>query len=106
LLAVFSIPSANAINITYEAKDLGAGLWRFDCYVSDFDFDADYGIQIFYAYGLYEKITPVSSPGDWDVVAFDPDLIFGTPDNGAYDALALIDGASLSESFSVQFDWL
>jgi hypothetical protein len=106
LLVLFSIPSANAISINYKANDLGSELWQFDYYVSDFDFDADYGFQVFYEYGLYESITPVSSPSDWDVLAYDPDSIFGAPVNGAYDALALVDGASLSESFSVQFRWL
>ena len=106
LLAVFPITSANALNISYDASDLGAGLWQFDYYVSGFDFDTDYGLQIFYEYGLYENITPVSASSDWDAIAWDPDLVFGFPDDGIYDALALVDNASLSEPFSVQFNWL
>ncbi|GAB6906038.1 conserved exported hypothetical protein [Desulfosarcina cetonica] len=105
-LIIFQVSSAKAIIITYNATDLGSGLWQYDYYVSDYDFNADYGFQIFFEYGLYENITPVSSPSDWDVIAYDPDVIFGSPDDGAYDALALVDGASLAESFSVQFNWL
>lgn len=106
MLSIFPLSSASAINITYQANDLGSGLWQFDYYVSDFDFDMDYGFQIFYEYGFYENITPISASSDWDPITWDPDLIFGVPDDGVYDALALVDDASLSEPFSVQFNWL
>ena len=106
MLSILPLSSANAITIPYNANDLGAGLWQFDYYVSDFNFDTGYGFQIFYDYGLYENITPVSASSDWDAIAWDPDLVFGFPDDGTYDALALVDNASLSEAFSVQFNWL
>ena len=106
MLAVLPLSSASAINISYNANDLGSGLWQFDYYVSGYNFDTDYGFQIIYDYGLYENITPISSSSDWDVLAWDPDLIFGVPDDGVYDALALVDNASLSSPFSVQFNWL
>lgn len=41
---------------------------------------------------------------DWDILVWQPDSFI--PDDGAYDALALVDGASLADSFALNFTWL
>jgi len=110
-VAIFSIGSAHATAISFVATDLadttvGEDLWEYTYTVSEYTFDTDYGFQIFFDYGLYEDVTPVSASGDWDVMAWDPDIIMGTPDDGVYDALAFVDNASLTEPFTVQFTWL
>ena len=47
---------------------------------------------------------PAAPNADWDVITWDPDL--GIPDDGAYDALAWVNGASLADPFTVSFVWL
>ena len=41
---------------------------------------------------------------DWDVIAIEPDL--NLPDDGFYDALAIVENASLADPFSITFTWL
>ncbi len=92
-----------ATSILYEATSLGGTSWELSYWVSDFTFAVDYGFTLFFDYGLYENITPVSASADWDVLVWEPDVWLGP---GAYDALALVDDASLSEPFVVSFNWL
>ena len=111
LAVLFFCGVSFATTITYVANDLadtttGEDLWQVDYSVSNYDFDTNSGFQIFFEYGLYEKITPFSASSDWDPIAWDPELVFGFPDDGVYDALALVDDASLADVFSVQFIWL
>ena len=41
---------------------------------------------------------------DWDILVLQPDTFL--PDNGVYDALALINNPSLLDTFSLSFVWL
>ena len=84
-------------------------LWQYTYAVSDFVFDTDYGFTIFFDYQLYTNLEdpPPSVNSEWDTIVWQPDLsIPGGGDDGAYDALALADGASLADSFTVSFVWL
>lgn len=110
-VAIFLIGSAHAITISFVATDLadttvGEDLWEYAYTVSENIFDTDYGFTIFFDYNLYGAIdpSPVSPNTDWNVLTWDPDT--SLPDDGAFDALALTDGASLADSFSVSFVWL
>jgi hypothetical protein len=86
-----------------SVDDLGGGIWQYSYWVSDYTFNSDYGFTVYFDYGLYENITPVSDSFDWDEISWEPDPMLGA---GAYDALALIDSASLADPFTVSFNWL
>ena len=109
LLIPVAISSATIIS--YEATDLadiapGEDLWQYSYTVSDFVFDTDYGFTLFFDYQLYANLEdpPPSVNSDWDSIVLQPDS--GIPDDGTYDALASVDGASLADSFTVSFVWL
>lgn len=62
---------------------------------------------IWFDLGLYDNLSVVSTPPDWDPLVIQPDPFI--PDDGFYDALALISGISSSASldgFTLAFDWL
>lgn len=111
ILILIPIGSAHAINILYQATDVadvtaGEDLWQYTYTVSDHTFAVDTGFTIYFDYTLYGAIDPSPSPPNagWDVLTWDPDG--GIPDDGAYDAYALTDNASLADSFTVNFVWL
>jgi len=102
---------AQAITIFYQATDLadavpGEDLWQYSYTVTDFVFPMNWGFSIFFALGLYEDLEdpPPVVNADWDVLSIQPDP--NLPDDGFYDALALVDNASLADTFLVSFTWL
>ena len=102
-----SLPQARAVSIVYETFDKGEGVWEYSYNVSDYTFDDGYGFIIYFDYGLYENITPTGMwNNDWDISAFEPTILLGIEDSGVYDALSLVDSASLTDPFTVQFNWL
>jgi len=111
--AILTLPvgNAHATSIIYEAVDLanttpGEDLWQYNYSVSDYTFNADYGFTIYFDYNLYGDLedSPTSPNSDWDVLTWDPDTVL--PDDGVYDALASVNGASLADLFKVDFIWL
>ena len=64
--------------------------------------------SIFFSYGVFTDLTPVSTPADWDPLTVDPATILGAPVDGFYDALTwtapIGPGATLG-GFSVEFYW-
>lgn len=111
ILLFLSIGAANAGTILYEATDLvdttpGVDLWMYSYVLSGFTFFENYGFQIFFDYMHYSNLEDPPSPVnlDWDPIVFQPDL--GLPDDGIYDALALVDNPSLADPFTVSFVWL
>lgn len=114
-LGLLQPSTAAATVIRFQATDLvdvvaGQDLWIYEYFVSDRVFSVDQGFVILFAPLLYANLrNQVPAPGpavgvDWDVIVFQPDSTL--PANGAYDALALVNGASLSQPFSVDFTWL
>ncbi len=62
---------------------------------------------IWFDLGLYENISIVSTPSNWDPLVVQPDP--SIPDDGFYDVLALGSGISSGSSlggFTIMFDWL
>lgn len=111
LVLFLSFGSAHAIIVTYEATDIadttaGEDLWQYAYTVSDHTFAADTGFTIYFDDALYGAIdpSPLSPNSDWNVLTWDPDA--NIPDDGAYDAYALFDNATLADSFTVSFVWL
>ena len=102
---------ANATAINYTATNLidvnpGEDLWQYSYSVSDNTFAADTGFTVYFNFGLYDFVDPLPTApnADWDVLTWDPDS--SLPDDGAYDAYALVDNASLTDMFTVSFVWL
>ena len=113
MLLVFQFlgTSALATTILSAVADLpdeiaGDDLWQARYRVSGFDFDVDHGFTIEFDRSLYSQLELPAAPlsPDWDILVLQPDL--GLPDDGIYDALALVDGASLGITFVVDFVWL
>jgi hypothetical protein len=102
---------ANATAISFTATDLadvtvGEDLWEYSYTVTENTFAADTGFTIYFDLGLYDLLAPSPSApnADWDVVTWDPDP--SLPDDGAYDAYALVNNAFLSDMFTISFVWL
>ncbi|HLJ17643.1 MAG TPA: PEP-CTERM sorting domain-containing protein [Bryobacteraceae bacterium] len=107
LLSIFT-SQALPTTIEYEALNVtpGQDLWQYNYFVSGTTFAVNEDFTIFFDYHNFSNLQnpqpTVSS--DWNVIDLQPDL--NLPDNGAYDALALVDNPSLTTTFQVQFDWL
>ncbi len=111
LCSILGSTASHATTISFEAMDLadpvpGEDLWEYSYEVGDFTFDTDYGFTILFDFTSYTLIEdpPPAVNGDWDVISIQPDLLL--PDAGAYDALALVNAASLADPFAVTFVWL
>lgn len=108
--------TAQAAIITYAVQDFAAtaldgvsgDVWQYTYYVSGLDADADVGFTIYFDAALCSHVQTMddvlTENGQWSQLTWDPDPAL--PDDGAYDALSLADGASLSDPFSVSFIWL
>ena len=111
VLLLLPVGKSYAIQILYEVANLadttpGEDLWQYSYTVSDYSFDMDYGFTIHFDYSLYSNLEdpPLYVNDEWDPIVWQPDTAI--PDDGAYDALALEDGASLADPFIVSFVWL
>lgn len=112
LLLVLAVGNRSfATTITYHAIDLpdqvaGEDRWRYNYAVTGRMFDADQGFSIYFDISLYRDLDISAHPAndDWDVLAFQPDE--NLPADGLYDALALVNGASLLNWFTVDFVFL
>lgn len=115
ILGVFTLINIQAgksyaIQINYEAEDLadqGTGdLWQYTYIVSDHTFFEYEGFTIYFDLWDFDLLDPfpVAPNVDWDVLTWDPDPAL--PDDGAFDAMSLIDSPSLTDPFTVSFVWL
>lgn len=110
-ISIISMKITFAISIVYKAVDLtdvnpNEDLWQYTYWVKDYTFDTGYGFTIYFDYQLYSNLEdpPPAVNSDWDPIVWQPDL--SLPDDGAYDALALVDNASLTDPFVISFVWL
>lgn len=110
LAAALTLPlCAHALSVEVTATDLadlvaGQDLWRYSYQLSDATFAPDEGFTLGFSAGLYTALSNAGvANGDWDLLLVQPDP--GGPYDGALDALALVDGASLGDPFTVDFVW-
>jgi len=112
-LLLAPLHTATATVIKYEAIDLpdvnsGEDLWQYRYQVSQFNFPQEWGFDIFFdladSYLAGDLLEPLLPPTpDWDVLPIQPDP--GLPDNGRYDAMAVVDNPSLNGCFTQTFIW-
>lgn len=107
---VWTVP-AYAITIAFEATDLadvnpGEDLYRYSYTLSDFPYPADFGFSVLFDPNLYDALEslPPSVGSAWDVIAIQPDP--GLPDDGFYDAMALVSFPTELTGFAIDFIWL
>lgn len=111
-LLILGITSPSyATSILFNTTDLGGGTWEYEYTVTNDTLLTDIEeFTVFFEYGLYDNLivtTPLAP--DWDELTADPDIIFGFPVDGSYDALASGAGiapGNTASGFSVSFDWL
>ena len=95
----------HAATISYTTTDLGGGQWQYDYVVSNNTFNAFEGFSVLFDPSLYEALSDEStSNADWLLSVVQPDP--GLPDFGIFDAIALADGASTADPFSIRFKFL
>jgi len=102
---------AHATSISYTAINLpdnnaGEDLWQYAYLVKDRSFSAGTDFTIYFDFTLYDILVPgISSQNmGWDIITWNPDP--SLPDDGVYDANAMVDNASLANMFTVNFVWL
>ncbi len=106
------LPQGNAQTFTIQTTfanlpDGGGGdLWQASYVVGGGNFDTNFGFSIAFGPGLFQDLASPPPPvnPDWDVLSLQPDPAL--PANGLYDALALNNGASLANPFTITFVWL
>lgn len=108
-LCLLLTPAAQALTITHVAQDMadvnpGEDLWRYTYQVSGHTFTAGEGFSIFFDPTLFGALSNPTGNADWDILTLQPDPIL--PGDGLFDALALVNGASLADPFSVDVVWL
>jgi hypothetical protein len=91
--------------------DPALNIWSYDYTVAgeSFGISAGYtvsGFDVYFDPALYASLdgAPAAPNADWLVFTVQPDPIL--PVDGAYTAQAVVDGASLTDPFSVSFTWL
>jgi hypothetical protein len=101
---------AGALVIEYQAVDLadttaGDDLWEYRYRVGGGSFLGDQGFSVYFDWALYVALQdpPPAVNADWSPLILQPDT--GLPDDGLYDALALVDAPSLLDTFVVRFVW-
>jgi hypothetical protein len=108
LSAFVCVPKSAATIIEYEVFDLpdpvpGQDRWEYRYYVSGLTvFEPNPGFSIWFDRARFEQLELPSPPNsDWDVIVLQPDLAL--PADGIFDALALVQSASLNQPFEVRF---
>lgn len=100
--------NVSATTINYDATNISGNTWEYSYSVSNDTLASDIEeFSIYFDLRLYENLTSATAPANWDPLALDPDP--SIPDDGLYDALALVSGIApgdMLSGFSVQFDYL
>jgi hypothetical protein len=105
------VVQATAATISFQVTDLpdrlpGEDLFSYAYALSDFPLTAGHGFSIVFDRLLYASLeTPPPSVGfEWDVISIQPDPAL--PDDGFFDALALVNAPATLSGFTIEFAWL
>lgn len=102
-------PALANILVLYTPQNLadttaGEDLWQYDYQVSGHDFLAGESLVLYFDFGAFEAIAPVSGPSpDWGLDAAEPDKFLGP---GIFVATAPAAPGVGPLAFSVRFHWL
>jgi PEP-CTERM motif len=97
------------VMVVYTVQDVadttpGEDRWQYDYQVSGHDFLAGESLVVYFDFGAFEDITPLTSPGPgWGLDPVDPDKFLGP---GLLVATAPAAGGASPLAFAVQFNWL
>lgn len=111
-LALFSLggglTTADAAPISFGVNTISGNTWEYIYIIENATLSVDIEeFTIFFDVGLYENLIVSATPVDWNPLVIQPDAAI--PDDGFYDALALVMGiapGAYLAGFSVQFDFL
>jgi len=94
-------------SITYDVFNIDGNRWQYDYYVSGLAIQENYGFKVEFDWSTYSNLAVANDPSGWDplIIVPDPGGVMGVPENGYYDALALMADPSYGP-LSVTFDWL
>jgi hypothetical protein len=98
----------HATSVSFDVTHIAGNTWEDTYTVANDMLAVDIEeLTVFFDVGLFENLSMPAAPADWDplVIQSDP----GLPDDGFYDALALVAGIAPGDSlggFSVRFDFL
>ncbi len=107
-LLVLLCTSAQAdLIVTYAQTDLpdlvpGSDLRRYDYKLTGYTFNAGDSLSVYFGYGLYRDIHPVSGPPGWLIDAAEPDPLLGP---GIFVAQSPAADDSPSFAFAVSLVW-
>ena len=109
LFLLINIPIAGqATTVSFDVTNISGNTWEYTYNVANDTLGIDIEeFTIFFDVALYENLSVTSTPAAWDPLVIQPDP--GLPDDGFYDALALVVGIAPGDSlggFGVQFDFL
>lgn len=101
--------SANALLINASVTKLDNQQYQADYQIYNNTQGAVDGLIVYFQYGLFDNLSLLSSPTDWDAFVAPTEDLFDVQEDGFADALAL--GAPLQagdtlNGLSVVFDWL
>lgn len=104
----WGVADANASLISYDVTSLGGTTWRYDYTIANDSLEVPVEeFTVYFAAGSFLSLRSPAGPNNWDVLAVEPDTAL--PDDGFFDALALIGGlmpGGVQNGFSIEFDFL
>jgi len=100
--------ASQATSVSFDVAHIAGNTWEYSYTVANDTLATDIEeFTVWFDVNLYENLIATATPADWDPLVIQPDP--GLPDDGLYDALALVAGIAPGGSlggFSVQFDFL
>jgi hypothetical protein len=107
MLSAIAAP-ASATLVEYDVSNISGDTWRYDYTVTNDSLSSSLDeFTVFFQLGEYQDISFGLAADGWDPLAIQPDPLL--PDDGYYDALALIEGLAPGATlggFSATFTWL
>ena len=107
-LLLSSLQSGFASTINYDVTKIIDNTWEYNYTVINDSLGVDIEeFTVYFNFGDYEKLIPLSTPSDWDSLTVEPDNFLNN--DGYYDSLERFSGIALGDSlggFSVRFNYL
>lgn len=106
-LSFFSLQT-EAATVAFTVNNISGNTWEYQYTVTNDTLGSSLEeLTIYFDATLFENLSLPSAPVDWDPIVIQPDLFI--PDDGFYDALALVSGIAAGDTlggFSLLVDYL